>query len=61
MTQEDSDGGGTRPGRRGGPAPGVPRWVKMFGIAAGVLIIVLLAVHLAGGGMSSHGMPAGGR
>ena len=35
---------------RGRPAsaPGMPRWVKVFGVVAGVLLLVFLALHLAG-------------
>lgn len=38
------------------PPEGTPRWVKAFGITAGVLIVIFLAVHIAGGGLGHHGM-----
>jgi hypothetical protein len=44
------------------PAPGeagedaaTPRWVVAFGIVGVVLILVFVAVHLAGGGFRGHG------
>jgi len=41
-----------RPGSR----PGMPRWVKMFGLVAVILVAALFVVlHLTGlGGMGSH-------
>lgn len=33
---------------------GIPRWVKIFAIAAVVLVLLFLVVHLAGGGMGNH-------
>ena len=33
-----------------------PRWVKMFGVAALVLVLIVVIVHLAGGGFHGHGM-----
>ena len=40
---------------RGSP-PGIPRWVKMFGLVAAILLAVLFVVlHLTGlGGTGSH-------
>lgn len=40
--------------------PGTPRWVKLFGIAAIVLVVLVAGMHLAGGHnpMSGlHGTP----
>ena len=34
-----------------------PRWVRVLGVAAVVLVLVFLAVHLAGGGLGRHAMP----
>jgi hypothetical protein len=34
--------------------PGMPRWVRAFVLAAGLLVLVFLAVHLAGGGFRHH-------
>ncbi len=41
--------------------PGMPRWVKVFGIVLTALVAVFAVVHLAGGGMQKHGAspPAG--
>jgi uncharacterized cupredoxin-like copper-binding protein len=39
---------GAAPGR--GPKPGIPRWVKLFGIIALVLIAAIVVVLLIGGG-----------
>ena len=40
---------------RGSP-PGMPRWVKMFGLVAAIFLAVLFVIlHLTGlGGMGSH-------
>ncbi|MDX6345805.1 MAG: hypothetical protein QOF84_595 [Streptomyces sp.] len=40
------------PGR--GSAPSTPRWVKVSGIIAGVLVLAFVVMHLAGGGMDGH-------
>jgi hypothetical protein len=52
------------PGGHAGPGPestGTPRWVKVFGIIAGVVAILLVVLLLAGGnhGPSRH-LPSGG-
>lgn len=39
---------------------GTPRWVIVFGVVALVVIVLVVALHLAGlapGGMMNHGMP----
>ena len=41
---------------RGEYAP-APRWVRVLGVAAVVLVLVFLVVHLAGGGLGRHAMP----
>jgi len=33
-----------------------PRWVKVFGIIALVLIVIVVIIHLAGGGFHGHAM-----
>jgi len=40
---------------RGSP-PGMPRWVKMFGLVGGIVLVLLFVVlHLSGlGGMAGH-------
>lgn len=44
---------GARSGR--GSAPSTPRWVKVFGIAAVIVLVVLFVIqHLAGVGMGGH-------
>jgi hypothetical protein len=35
------------------PYPGIPRWVKVFGIIALVLVLLVIIMMFAGGG--SHG------
>ena len=35
--------------------PGAPRWVKILGIISLTLVVVFVAVHLAGGGFRHHG------
>ena len=37
------------------PDTGTPRWVIVFGVIAALLLVVFLAVHLAGGGLHHHG------
>jgi hypothetical protein len=35
-------------------AESTPRWVKVFGIIALVLLLVVIAIHLTGGGFHGH-------
>ena len=35
-------------------APGMPRWVKVFGIIAIVLILLFIILHLTGNAPSGH-------
>jgi hypothetical protein len=37
------------------PHPGAPRWVKVFGIVALVLIVLFVILHLTGRGFRGHG------
>lgn len=42
--------------------PSAPRWVKLFGIVALVLVLLFVILHLTGngfGGPGMHGLPAG--
>ncbi|MEP7356942.1 MAG: hypothetical protein ABI847_06850 [Anaerolineales bacterium] len=34
--------------------PGIPRWVKVFGILIIGLILLFVSVHLLGGGFRGH-------
>ena len=34
--------------------PARPRWVKAFGFAALILVVMFVVIHLAGGGMGHH-------
>jgi hypothetical protein len=36
---------------------GTPRWVKIFGIIAIVLVVLFVILHLAGGGFGGHTLP----
>ena len=36
---------------------GAPRWVKVFGIIAIVLVLVFVLLHLTGHGMTHHVAP----
>ncbi|MEV4483252.1 hypothetical protein [Micromonospora coxensis] len=36
------------------PTEGPPRWVYVFGAVAAMLVVVSIAVHLAGGGFGDH-------
>lgn len=38
-----------------GPRPPTPRWVKVFGILIGVLIVVFVILHLTGNSLGNHG------
>lgn len=52
----DSNGdAGVRPDR--GSPPNTPRWVKVFGIIAIVLVLLFVILHLAGGGFGGHTRP----
>ena len=33
---------------------GTPRWVKLFGIIALILVVIVFGIHVAGGGFHSH-------
>jgi hypothetical protein len=33
---------------------GTPRWVKVFGIIAVVLLLLFVILHLTGGGLGGH-------
>jgi hypothetical protein len=48
----DASAAGVGPGR--GAAPSTPRWVKVSGIIAGLLVLAFLVMHVAGGGMAGH-------
>ena len=49
----DSNGDtGVEPDRRS--TNSTPRWVKVFGIIALVLILLFVILHLAGGGLGGH-------
>jgi hypothetical protein len=58
----DQDSGPDSEGDSGAksyPAPraGTPRWVKVFGIVAVILVLGFLIFHLMGGGLGNH-MPS---
>lgn len=38
--------------------PGMPGWVKVFGIIALVLVFVFIVVHVSGHGIGNH-LPSG--
>ena len=39
---------------------GAPRWVKVLGVVAVVLILAFVISHLMGGGLGNHARPAPG-
>ena len=43
---------GAEPGH--GPGTGAPLWVKVFGIAALVLLLLFVVLHLIFGGLGGH-------
>jgi hypothetical protein len=53
VPSESSDD--TNVGRESPPA--APRWVKVFGIIALVLLVLFVARHLTSGGFRGHTMP----
>jgi hypothetical protein len=42
------------------PAPGMPRWVKVLGIVALVLVLLTIVLILVGGGSHGPGRHVGG-
>jgi hypothetical protein len=34
--------------------PGTPRWVKVFGIVAVILVLLFIALHVTGRGLGGH-------
>ena len=46
---------------RRGAVHELPRWVRIFGVVAGIAVVVFVGVHVAGGGMGhmDHGGIAG--
>lgn len=40
------------------PTTSTPRWVKMFGIVAAILVVLFVILHLTGNGMGGHGASA---
>ena len=57
---KENGGGDTGAGPDRESPPGAPRWVKVFGIIALVLVLLFVVTHLAGGGLGSHLPPGGG-
>ena len=51
---DDDIGEDTRVAPDLGSNAGTPRWVKMFGIIALVLVLLFVIVHLTGGGLADH-------
>lgn len=47
-------------GPRRGSAPGAPRWVKVFGIVAVLLVLLFIILHLTGNSIGGHTMHGGG-
>jgi hypothetical protein len=38
----------------GDESPGMPRWVKVFGLIALILVLVFVILHLTGRGLGGH-------
>jgi len=49
-------GGNARFDRDAESPPGTPRWVKIFGIAAIIFVLLVAGLHLTGN-TPTHGMP----
>ncbi len=59
-TDSNSDtGDDTRMRTDRGATTSTPRWVKVFGIIAIVLVFLFVILHLTGGGLGRH-TPSGG-
>jgi hypothetical protein len=41
-------------GDTGNDTPGMPHWVKMFGIVAIILVLLFVILHLTGRGLGGH-------
>lgn len=39
---------------RNGTPPHAPRWVKVFGVAFAVLVLLFIGLHLSGHGLGNH-------
>jgi hypothetical protein len=53
------DNAPNRDGRSGRGGPGVPRWVKIFAIAAAILVALVVVLLASGHGPGRHGQAAG--
>ncbi len=51
--------GGTRVGSDSEPTTSTPRWVKVFGLIALVLVSLFVILHLTGRGLGGHMPPSG--
>jgi hypothetical protein len=49
----------TSPMHSPGSTTSTPRWVKAFGIAAIVVVLLLVILHLAGDGLGGHMLHSG--
>jgi hypothetical protein len=54
VTEDPSDRG---PGDTANDDAETPRWVKVFGVVALVLVVAFALLHLAGGGFRGHMHP----
>ena len=43
-----------QPGPEGASPPSAPRWVKVFGVVALVLVLLFVILHLTGRGFRGH-------
>lgn len=50
---ESNEDSNVEPGR--GSPPSTPRWVKVFGIIALVLVLLFIILHLTGNNFGGHG------
>jgi hypothetical protein len=47
-----------RKSRTDGDRPGMPRWVKVFAVVGGVIVVLVVVMLLSGHGPSRHGAHA---
>lgn len=54
QTVEDTHLADPPPDPDGDDTGSTPRWVKVFGVIAAVLVVLFVILHLAGGGLRDH-------
>ena len=58
LAPDRDSNGDTGVGPDRGSTTSTPRWVKMFGIIALVLVLLFVILHLTGRGLGRHTLPS---